>query len=146
MVTIRHVCIISINANHTCIGTATSAAMKAMPPRKALLEATAEDERPLLASTIYARVLEYIQLINTILLVSRTLRTKGDTHMEKKPAMNRKTQIAPTLTCCSQTQPYAIMDGGRKGMNQNVLRKRICNGRSCQGADWVLNLKINVGQ
>ena len=41
---------------------ATSAAAKAIVPRKALFVATACDDRPLLASTIYASVLEYIEL------------------------------------------------------------------------------------
>ena len=35
-----------------CSGTATSAAMNADPPRKALLVATADEERPLFASTM----------------------------------------------------------------------------------------------
>lgn len=42
----------------TCNGTATSEAMNAKRPRNALLVATAEEERPTLASTIYASVLE----------------------------------------------------------------------------------------
>ena len=41
----------------TWSGAATSVATKAVRPRNALLAATAEDERPMLASTMYARVL-----------------------------------------------------------------------------------------
>ena len=42
----------------SCSGTATSAATKAESPRNALFVATADEERPLLASTMYASVLE----------------------------------------------------------------------------------------
>ena len=43
---------------HTCIGTAISVATKAKIPRNALFAATTTEDRPALASTIYARVLE----------------------------------------------------------------------------------------
>ena len=42
----------------TWSGTAISAATKALPPRKQLFVAVAEEERPVLASTMYANVLE----------------------------------------------------------------------------------------
>jgi hypothetical protein len=48
----------------TCNGTAISAATNADIPRKELLVATALDDRPTLASTMYAKVLAYIHLIN----------------------------------------------------------------------------------
>ena len=41
----------------TCSGAATSVAMKAVRPRNALFAATADEERPVFASTMYARVL-----------------------------------------------------------------------------------------
>jgi hypothetical protein len=50
------------SGNATCSGTATSAAMNPANPLHKLLVATAVDERPTLASTIYASVLEYIHL------------------------------------------------------------------------------------
>ena len=43
---------------HTCKGTVISVATKAKPPRKALFKATDVDDRPLFASTRYAKVLE----------------------------------------------------------------------------------------
>jgi hypothetical protein len=46
----------------TCSGTATSAAMNPAIPLHKVLVATAVDERPTLASTIYASVLKYIHL------------------------------------------------------------------------------------
>lgn len=46
----------------TCNGIAISAATNADMPRKELLVATALDDRPTLASTMYARVLAYIHL------------------------------------------------------------------------------------
>ena len=46
--------------------------------------------------------------------------------MEKRPARKSMTQIAATLTCSSQTHPYASTDSGKKGMKYNVLCKRIC--------------------
>ena len=46
----------------TCNGTAISAATKPNDPRKQLFKATADELRPTLASTIYARVLEYMDL------------------------------------------------------------------------------------
>lgn len=52
----------------TCNGTATSVAMNANVPRHALFVATAEEERPELASTIYDSVLEYMALVNKRML------------------------------------------------------------------------------
>ena len=47
---------------HTCSGTASSAAMKPAVPLKKLFVATAVEDLPVFASTIYASVLEYIHL------------------------------------------------------------------------------------
>ena len=46
----------------SCSGTAASVNTNAATPRKQLFIATADEERPGLASTIYAAVLEYIHL------------------------------------------------------------------------------------
>lgn len=46
--------------------------------------------------------------------------------MEKKPTRNNITHIAATLTWRSQTQPYAMTDGGSKSMGTSVLSSRIC--------------------
>lgn len=61
-----------------CKGIATSAAMNAISPRKKLFTATALEDRPALASTMYANILEYIQLAYTIskkLIKGSTTRT-----------------------------------------------------------------------
>ena len=49
-------------STRTCRGAATSVAMNAVRPRNALFAATADDDRPTLASTMYASVLVYIDL------------------------------------------------------------------------------------
>lgn len=60
-------CQVSVVVDHlTWSGTATSAATKARIPLKQLFVATAVDERPTLASTMYVRVMEYIHLCRCV--------------------------------------------------------------------------------
>lgn len=51
----------------TCIGTAVSAAVKASNPRNTLARTAAEDDRPGLASIMYAIMMEKNQLMKACL-------------------------------------------------------------------------------
>lgn len=51
-----------VNVVHTCNGTATSNEINAMTPEHELFVATALDDLPTLASTMYAREVKYIHL------------------------------------------------------------------------------------
>lgn len=70
----------------TCIGTATSVLEKAHRPRNTLLVATALEDLPALASTIYARMLLYIMLkraVVTLSFCSVNVKSKKYAHGEK---------------------------------------------------------------
>ena len=102
----------------------TSTDMKANMPRIALFAATAVDDRPTLESTVYARELEYVQLIKRFSkLVSNS---RGCfSHMQKNPPKKRKMQMATIGRCLSQTQPNAMIEGGRRIIPGIVLDSRI---------------------
>ena len=111
-----------VMARRTCNGTASSAAANAKSPRNRLFVATADDDRPAFESTMYASVLEYIHLRETVhqRQIFRTTSDEVDTYTEKRPQRKRKTQGAATCTRSCITQPYATIDGGRNAMPRNV--------------------------
>ena len=109
----------------TCNGTAISPATNPDIPRKQLLVATALDDRPTLASTMYVKELAYIHLSAH---EGSNDDEKDDgvmTHIEKNPHRKSITQIAEICTCCWQTQAYPITAGGKNHMASLVLSNLI---------------------
>ena len=113
--------------NESCSGTATSVNTNAATPRTKLFVATAADERPGLASTRYATVLEYIHL-----KLSQTRKKKkgggggcGLTYVVKKPMKKSAVHRDATWMRSCASHAYAITDSGRNTIAGLVLSKRI---------------------